>query len=115
MDIKRIVENAPDEEVLVIDSDGVALLPTHYSESLNMYMVRSECGEWYSYDEENHCLTDEYAQGDIRSLSDIKRAIELEEIVNMVAHIGVDWGYGKYQMLESDQMVGKARKLITQK
>lgn len=41
-----------------------------------------------------------------------EKAAELEAIVEAVAHIGVDWGYGKYQMLETDSSVGKARKLI---
>ncbi len=42
-----------------------------------------------------------------------ERAEELEGVVEAVAHIGVDWGYGKYQILENDQIVGKARKLIS--
>lgn len=41
-----------------------------------------------------------------------KYIAELEEIVNAVANIGIDWGYGKYQMLPTDQNVGKARKLV---
>jgi molybdate-binding protein len=41
-----------------------------------------------------------------------ERAEELEEIVQAVAHIGIDWGFGKYQMLETDSAVGKARKLM---
>lgn len=41
-----------------------------------------------------------------------KRIKELEEVVNAVAHIGVDWGCGEYVMLPTDSMVGKARKLL---
>lgn len=41
-----------------------------------------------------------------------ERAEELERIVEAVAHIGVDWGCGKYQMLETDSMVGMARKIL---
>lgn len=41
-----------------------------------------------------------------------ERAEELERIVEAVAHIGVDWGCGKYQLLENDQMVGAARKIL---
>lgn len=41
-----------------------------------------------------------------------ERIKELEEVVNAVAHIGVDWGCGEYVMLPTDSMVGKARELI---
>jgi len=30
-----------------------------------------------------------------------------------VANIGIDWSYGKYQLLETDPMVGLARKLLS--
>jgi len=39
-------------------------------------------------------------------------AAELERIAEAVSHIGVDWGYGKYQMLQNDQMVVLAKKLL---
>lgn len=41
-----------------------------------------------------------------------ERAAELEKIAEAVAHIGVDWGCGKYQMLETDSMVGLAREVL---
>ena len=48
----------------------------------------------------------------IRSLADIKRIAELEEIVKAVAHIGVDFGYGKYE-LEAGK-IDDARTLMEQ-
>lgn len=41
-----------------------------------------------------------------------ERAAALEEIVEAVAHIGVDWGCGEYAILPTDPMIGKARKLM---
>lgn len=41
-----------------------------------------------------------------------ERAAELERIVEAVANIGVDWGCGKYQLLENDSIVGMARKIL---
>jgi len=38
-----------------------------------------------------------------------ERARELEEIVKAVAHIGVDWGYGKFEL--NQEHIDKARKL----
>jgi hypothetical protein len=59
-------------------------------------------------------LQQDHASGDFGKALEgySKRAAELEEIVEAVAHIGIDWGYGEYQMLPTDSMVGKARKLL---
>ena len=42
-----------------------------------------------------------------------KRIEELEEIVNAVAHIGIDFGYGKFEIGQDE--IDKARLLIEPK
>lgn len=74
MSDQNIISNAPTEPVEVIDTDGYSLFVTHFSQSLNAYMVRDdESGQWFSYDEELGYLCDELAQGDMRLLSDIEK------------------------------------------
>jgi hypothetical protein len=46
----------------------------------------------------------------IRSLADIERIVELEEIVKAVAHIGIDFGYGEYEV--EQRHIDNARKLM---
>ena len=41
---------------------------------------------------------------------DNERVVKLEEVVKAVAHIGVDFGYGKYEIQEED--IKKARELL---
>lgn len=59
-------------------------------------------------------LKQDHESGDFGKALDgyAERAAELERIVEAVANIGVDWGCGKYQMLENDQSVGMARKIL---
>ena len=37
---------------------------------------------------------------------------EMVSVIEAVAHIGVDWGYGKYTMHPTDSIVGKAKSLL---
>ena len=41
-----------------------------------------------------------------------EKMAEMAVVIEAVAHIGVDWGYGKYTMLPTDAMVGKAKSLL---
>lgn len=38
---------------------------------------------------------------------------ELKEVAKDVAHIGVDFGFGKYQIAEDSQLIQKARDILT--
>ena len=40
----------------------------------------------------------------------LERVADMQEIVEAVAHIGVDFGYGKFEL--SDEHINKARELI---
>ena len=57
-------------------------------------------------------LTELLLERNTRLLADIARIAELEEIVKAVAHIGVDFGYGKYE-LEAGK-IDDARTLMEQ-
>lgn len=52
-----------------------------------------------------------YAKGATEEISELKdRVKELEDIVNAVAHVGIDFGYGKYELETSK--IDTARKLM---
>ncbi|MBO9492203.1 hypothetical protein J7384_17715 [Endozoicomonas sp. G2_1] len=83
---KQIMDNMPMDTIAVVDTDNYRLPVTHFSESLNSYMVRDkESGQWFSYDEEMGFLYDELPQEDMRLLSDIEKLVELQGLTDMAA------------------------------
>ena len=48
-----------------------------------------------------------------RQIKDLEAQLaEAREIVKAVAHIGIDWGYGKFEL--TDEHIDKARRLYEQ-
>ena len=73
-----IRDNAPDGEIEVMGANGHTLVVTHFSQSLNVYMVRdNKSGLWFSYDDSVGYLYHELPQSDMCSLADINVIIEL--------------------------------------
>lgn len=56
-------------------------------------------------------LKRDHASGDFGKALEgyAERAAELEEIVKAVAHIGIDWGFGKFEL--TPEHIDKARAL----
>ena len=104
---QEILENAPEcathVEVLT-DYKKIYYYRRCYKDFCNKFMYEVyQQGTWYICSD---------ISGEFRSLADIARIAELEEIVKAVAHIGVDFGYGKYE-LEAGK-IDDARTLMEQ-
>ncbi|QDP52386.1 MAG: hypothetical protein Unbinned96contig1001_3 [Prokaryotic dsDNA virus sp.] len=105
MNNQEILKNAPEGATHVDDENGYWILSANQNIKDQCYM-------------DNKGFRDLSTFGfAFRDLSDLRRIVELEsqnaellEVVNAVAHIGVDFGFGPYELQPED--IEKARTLL---